>query len=345
MIWFPARSYVLEMIVDPAHKICIVLPHPSDKDKGVARVGHPNSVAIHKGRIANLKGFALMHVSHVLAVAAFVLPFMTAPMAQSQQKASPPLPEIRQLLREAHEHQKQLEKVRENYTFSASYVVQEIDGKGQVTKTETHDSEIFYVHGQPIVRLVKKDGKPLTEEEQKKETERVTKAVEKAEKPEPDKPKDDQEISLRRILEAADVRNPRRENFRGRSTIVFDFVGQKDLKAHGINEDLSKKLQGTVWIDEADRQVARLEVTLDDNFHVAGGLVANIQKGSRFTFDQAPVNGEIWFPTGTEVSVQMRVLLVKGIHEHVTERDYDYKRFHVETQQGKDAKAVVETKP
>jgi hypothetical protein len=120
MIWFPARSYVLEMIVDPAHKICIVLPHPSDKDKGVARVGHPNSVAIHKGRIANLKGFALMHVSHVLAVAAFVLPFMTAPMAQSQQKASPPLPEIRQLLREAHEHQKQLEKVRENYTFSAS---------------------------------------------------------------------------------------------------------------------------------------------------------------------------------------------------------------------------------
>jgi len=235
--------------------------------------------------------------------------------------------------------------VRENYTFSASNAVQEIDGKGRVTKTETHDVEIFYVHGQQIGRLLKKDGKPLTEEEQQRETERVTKAVEKAEKPQPEQPKDEKVISLRRILEVADVRNPRRENFRGRPTIVFDFVGQKDLKAHGVSEDVSKKLQGTVWIDEADRQVARLDVTLDDNFHVAGGLVANVQKGSRFTFDQAPVNGEVWLPTGAEVSVQMRVLLVKGIHEHVTERDYDYKRFHVETQQGKDAKAVVETKP
>jgi hypothetical protein len=54
------------------------------------------------------------------------------------------------------------------------------------------------------------------------------------------------------------------------------------------------------------------------------------------------VNGEIWFPTGTEISLQARVLLVKGIHAHITERVYDYKRFHVETQQGKDAKAVPE---
>jgi hypothetical protein len=39
------------------------------------------------------------------------------------------------------------------------------------------------------------------------------------------------------------------------------------------------------------------------------------------------------------------VLLVKGIRQHFTERDYDYKRFRVEAQQGMDAKAVVEKKP
>jgi hypothetical protein len=38
-------------VIDPAQKICIVLPHHGDKNKGVARVGHPNSVAKHKGRI------------------------------------------------------------------------------------------------------------------------------------------------------------------------------------------------------------------------------------------------------------------------------------------------------
>jgi hypothetical protein len=286
--------------------------------------------------------FSFMHVLRILPLFALLLPFSSAPLAHAQQKANAPLPEIRQLMKEVREHQKQLEKVQENYTYSAAETTQEIDGKGQVNKTETHEFEVFYVNSQPISRMVKKDGKPLTDEEQKKETERVTKAVEKAGKPE--KPKEDEQISLRRILEVADVRNPRRENFRGRPTIVFDFVGQKNLKAHGLSEDLSKKLQGTVWIDEADRRVARLEAAFNDNFHLAGGLVINIQKGSRFNFDQAPINGELWLPAGAEVSLQMRLLLFKGIHQHIVVRDYGYKRFRVEAEQGKDAKAVVETK-
>ena len=36
----------------------IVLTHPGDKNKDIARVGHPNSVAIHKGWIKNCKLFA-----------------------------------------------------------------------------------------------------------------------------------------------------------------------------------------------------------------------------------------------------------------------------------------------
>jgi hypothetical protein len=68
--------------------------------------------------------------------------------------------------------------------------------------------------------------------------------------------------------------------------------------------------------------------------------VANIEKGSRFSFDQAPVNGEIWLPTGTEVTARLRLFLVKSLRQHFTERDYDFKRFRVETEQGKDAKVV-----
>jgi hypothetical protein len=235
--------------------------------------------------------------------------------------------------------------VRENYTFSVSQVTEDIDSKGKVTKTETQETEVFFVNGHEISRLVKKDGKPLTDEEQKKETERVTKAVEKAEKKQPETPKEGQNISLRQILEVADVHNPRRESYRGRSTLVYDFVGKKDLKAHGLSEDLSKKLQGTIWIDEADRQVAHCDANFYDNFRVAGGVVATIQKGSNIHFDQTKVNGEIWLPTGVDITLQVRLLLVKGMHQHLVQRCYDFKRFHAEAQQGKDAKAVVENKP
>lgn len=251
-----------------------------------------------------------------------------------------PLPPIPQLMREVEQHQKQLEKVRENYTYSSLQTTQDIDSNGQVKKTETEEGEDFFVNGHVIERTVKKNGQPLSDREQQKETERLTKLVEKAQKTPPNQPLEGQTISVSRLLDIMEVRNPRRESYRGRPAIVFDFVGRKDAKTHGLAEDASKKLQGTVWIDERDREIAHLEVSFNDNFHIAGGLVANVQKGSNFHFDQAPVNGDLWLPTGGEGTLQVRVLMVKSLRQHFTERDYDYKRFSVDAQQAKDAAPV-----
>jgi len=263
-------------------------------------------------------------------------------VARSEQPA--PIPEVHQLIREVREHQKQLEKVRENYTYSSSRTIQDIDANGQVKKTESEEYNDFFVNGHMIERMVKKDGKALSEHEEQKETERATKLVEKAEKTPTDQALDEQAISVSRVLELMDVRNPRRDNLRGRPALVFDFVGRKDARTHGMAEDASKKLQGSIWIDEADRQVAHLEVTFNDNFRVAGGLIATIDKGSNFRFDQAPVNGEIWLPTGGEGTMQARVLMVKNYRQHFFERDYDYKRFRVETQLTRDSSVAPDQK-
>lgn len=258
--------------------------------------------------------------------------------ARPQAPSTAPLPEIHQLMHEVEAHQRQMDKVRENYTYTAMQTTQDLDSSGRVKKTETEENDDFFVNSHVIERTVMKDGKPLDEHAGQKETERVAKLVEKAEKTPPGTPLEGQSVSVSRVLEIMDVRNPRRVTFRGRSTIVFDFAGRKDVKTHGLAEDASKKLQGTLWVDEADRQVAHLEVSFIDNFKVAGGLFASIQKGSSFRFDQAPVNGQLWLPTGAEASVQARLMLVKAIRQHFTERDYDFKQFHVETQQGKSAR-------
>jgi len=275
----------------------------------------------------------------VLTSAALLLPMV---LARTQQAGSAPLPEIRQLMHEVEEHQKQLEKVRETYTYSSEQTVEDLDAGGRVTKTETGEHEDFFVNGHLIRRTVKKNGKALGAQEEQKETERVTKLVEKAEKTPPGEPLEGPSITVSRVLEIMDVRNPRRESYRGRATIVFDFVGRRDAKTHGLAEDMSKKLAGTIWIDEADRQVAHMEVMFNDNFRLLGGLVASIEKGSSFRFDQEAVNGEIWLPTGGAGTMEARVLLVKSYRQRFKERNYDFKRFRVETQQGKDAKAVPE---
>ncbi len=259
----------------------------------------------------------------------------------SQQPNAAPLPEIRQLIEQVREHQRQLDKVREDYTYTSKQIIEDVDGNGAVKKTETKEFEIFFVNSHSVARMVRKEGKPLDEHEEKKEAERVTKEAEKAAQTPPDQPVEgEQQVSITQMLGLMEVRNPRREVYRGRPAVVFDFVGRKDAKTHGVIEDASKKLEGTLWIDEADRQVAHMDVRFIDNFRVAGGLIATIQKGSNFHFDQSLVNGELWLPTGAEASVDARVLLVKGVRQHFTERDSDFKRFHVEAQTGKDAKAV-----
>ncbi len=258
----------------------------------------------------------------------------------AQPAQSRTIPEPRQLMKEVIEHQRDLEKVRENYTYTSLHTTQDIDGNGRVTKTETREGEDFYVHGHVIERTIKRNGKPLTGRDLDKETERVTKLIEKAQKTPPGQPIEGPGISVSRVLEIMEVHSPRREMYRGRQTIVFDFNGRKDAKTHGMAEDASKKLQGTIWVDEADRQVAHMEVSFIDNFKVVGGLFANIQKGSSFHFEQSPVSHELWLPTGGEANVQARVLVFKNMRQHFLERDYDYKVFSVDTQEQKDTKLV-----
>src|SRR5580658_8298316 len=86
--------------------------------------------------------------------------------------SSAPIPDIRQLMTEVMDHQKALEKVRENYTYRTATVTQEIDSNGKVTKTESEESEVFFVNTHRIERTVKIGGKPLSGHEKEKEQER-----------------------------------------------------------------------------------------------------------------------------------------------------------------------------
>ena len=230
-------------------------------------------------------------------------------------------------------HQRQLDKVRENYTYHDSLRIDDLDSNGQVKKTETEDYEIFFVNSHHIQRLVKKDGKDLSPDEQKKEQERVTKEVEKATKLEPGKSMEAGEISISRILAIMKVSNPRRVSLNGRQAIAFDFVGDPHAQTHGIAEDASKKMAGTLWVDEKDTQVAKLNVHFDENFRIGGGLVASVQKGSSFEFEQALVNNELWLPTSAEVHLSAREFVFKGYRQNMRFKDNNYQRFHTDASQ------------
>jgi hypothetical protein len=258
-------------------------------------------------------------------------------------KSQVKLPDLKALFKEIDNNQKAIDKLKENYAGTRAEEETEYDSDGKVKKKEIRESTFFYLDGDEISTLVKKDGKPLGADEQKKENEKTQKRIEehqkrkakkeakeeKAKQEGKDEEKDEPGIEV--FLRACQFVNPRRERFRGQDVLVFDFEPNPEFKPRKLEEKVVQKLAGVVWIDEKARDVARLEAYFVGDFKLAGGLLANLQKGTSFVFEQAFVNNEVWLPTYEEIHIGVRVLLVKGFKINEVTRYSDYKKFNVET--------------
>jgi len=267
------------------------------------------------------------------ALALLLLPLAACPQSPAASPGTTSLPDVPTLLSQVRDHQKQMESVQENYTFHETEIDQTLNKDGSVKKTESAEFEIFYVNTHEVRRQTKKDGKDLDEAQQKKDQERVMKAVEKAQQTPPGQsPNGEVVISVSHILAVVKVSSPRRETLDNRPTISFDFAGDPHAKAHGIAEEAARKMSGTVWIDEQDRQVRRMVARLDDNLHIGFGMFS-LSKGSNLVFDQKLVNNELWLPTGADISVTAHAFGIIGERANIHVADNDYKKFHAEAQQ------------
>ena len=254
-----------------------------------------------------------------------------SPAAFSASEAAA-LPDAATMLREVEAHQKQLDKVRENYTFRSVQTTRQLDSNGNTKKVETEEHEVFFVNGHRVQKLIRKDGKDLTPEQARKEQDRVNKEVLKISQPGYSNP-DKDEITVSRLLQIVTFSRPRRVGLNGRDTVAFDFAGDPHAKTHGRDEEALKKVSGTIWIDEADREVSRMSATLDENYHVGFGLLASVAKGSNVVFDQALIRNEAWLPTAIAMHLQARAFLVAGFRAEVEIRFDQYKKFQTDAVQ------------
>src|SRR5467141_4431867 len=97
-------------------------------------------------------------------------------------KSQVQLPDLKELFKKIDENQKAIDKIKKNYAGSQSEEETEFEGDGRVKKRELNEYTFFYLNGQEVTTLVKKDGKPLSAEEQKKENEKTQKRIEELQK-------------------------------------------------------------------------------------------------------------------------------------------------------------------
>ena len=280
-------------------------------------------------------GSCVIHTFLTLLGTLVALPTLIA--SQQDNVVHRPLPDIKRLLSDVQDNQKQLEGVVDQYSCTENEEERELDKNGQVKKTTVKEYMDFYLGGELVRREVKKDGKPLTTDEQKKEDGRIEKRIRDYDKKKSegeDASKKKERIDVSTFLRSSDFTHPRWEQFRAHEVIVFDFAPNPAYKPRNKTEDLLHKLVGTLWVDDQDHQVVRLEAHLSDSFKVAGGLLASIRKGSSLVMEQAKTNGEVWLPSYVDAHFSARLLLLSSALGDYTSKFSDYKKFRVETVTG-----------
>ena len=256
--------------------------------------------------------------------------------------------DVAALLREVSQNQDQLEQRFTEYSFIQKETAREISGKGEIKKETVKVFEVFPIpHREPVMKLLSEDGVPLSGERAAKEQKRVEEEFAKAER---DKDKneqkaqalraerkrkraanakqgDDDDVDVSGFLRVCEFVSPRRERFRDRDAVVFDFRPRPGFKSSNRQEDLISKLVGVVWIDPADKQVMRLEARLAEGFKMGGGLLVNLRPGAAFIMEQTRMAEGVWLRRMLQFNLSVKVLLFGGGDYNQTIEWSDYKHF------------------
>ena len=299
-------------------------------------VMEPFSLKIKKGASEWLATMEQVTHNHAVELAAFRYP---------QIDGSRPLPELEPLLKAIAENQDKIDEMRERYTCRAIEIERKHDGDGRIKETETHTYEVTPVGGRSVERLMSVNGKELSVSEREKEDKRVQKEIEeimkRREKKEQNderarakgekKKDDDDDVEIKDFLRISEITSVRREMFRGHEVIAFDFEPRKGFKPKNRSEDIVNKLAGTIWVDEAARQIARLEARLTDSYKIGGGMLASIGASTAFSFEQEKIGDEVWLPSSMEANISARVLLLAKFNRSVERRYSDYKKYQIDS--------------
>ena len=119
----------------------------------------------------------------------------------------------------------------------------------------------------------------------------------------------------------------RRETVNGRSAIVVRFTPKRGAEAETREGRLAQAFSGFIWVDEAAREVTRVQATAVDDLSYGFGLLARVRKGSAVTLIRERIDDKIWLPTSIKFKADGRALFaLRKLTIDFSVEWFDYRR-------------------
>ncbi len=245
--------------------------------------------------------------------------------------------QIQEMIRLSAEKDMENDKRQRDYTYVERVEEHKLNGKGEVSSTETRTYDVLQIYNEQVRRLTAKDDRPLSAKDAAKEEEKIQKIIDKRKNEsdsqrekrlqQEEKERADNREFVKEIADAYDFKLAGVEKLDGRDSYVIDGEPRPGFEPKRKQAKILPKFRFRVWIDRAENQWVKLEAQCIDT--VSFGLfIARIHKGSRILIDTTRVNNEVWLPRRVAVHVDARLALLKNfdVDEEITYKDY--KKFH-----------------
>ena len=249
---------------------------------------------------------------------------LSTAQAQTEQKQQA-FPDAEVLLPRVAQHQKELESLLNQYTFTDATTVFALDKSGKVRNQHT---DVYYVTPtafEIFTLHITHDGKPVSEGDLHKQEEEIEHKMredeKKSEKPGEFHPKDN--ILFADIILKSRFTPLRWEEMQGKRMIVYRFEPNSSTQQRGeLVSRIAGDMKGTVWIDPDDAAVARMEFASVSPLRLGMGFLGNV-KGFQGYVEQRRMHDAIWLPIHQEFVAQGREL-IKGFRIRQVSEFSDY---------------------
>jgi len=222
-----------------------------------------------------------------------------------------------------------------DFTYRQRQLERQYDASGRVKQISVKTWEISFLEGSPYRKLVARDDKPLSPEEQKFEQERMRYTAEqrrKESKADHDKRAAEWEKRLRKqrepvmeIPDAFDFTLAGAENVDGADAYVIDARPKPGYRPKSSSASYLTKMKARFWIAKKDYQWLKMEAQALDTI-TFGAILVRLAKGSNLEMEQARVEDTICLPAKFVVHASARVALFKVYHADLEYSLSDFRR-------------------
>lgn len=222
-----------------------------------------------------------------------------------------PLPDEDALFAAVRENLARANREQNQYAYKERRTELHVNPFGRLGTGEVHLYE--YTPGPtPQVyfrKLLARDGKPVADSRNERQNRRPSSGR-----------------SLEDVVATLQFRMDRRETMNGRDVIVVAFEPRPGAKPRTRQGQVAKVMKGTVWIDEAAREVMRMEGTAMDDVSFGLGLIARLHEGAVLSATREPVEGNLWLPTSIRMKGDGRALLFRRLNFDFAIEWFDYRK-------------------